>query len=121
MKKLICTSYGNSKRSCLESSIDNRGYVLQVDKIEEELLANKNYKEIINVLNVNKLKGDGNFASEECINFLNESDIVVTNPPFSLFRQFISLLFNYRKKFLVIGNMNAITYKEIFPYVQKNL
>lgn len=64
------------------------------------------------------LKQNGDFASPECIEFLKEADIVVTNPPFSLFRDFIKLLMDYNKKFLVIGNMNAITYKEIFPYIK---
>lgn len=67
-----------------------------------------------------KLSGDGDFRSEECIQFLKESDIVVTNPPFSLFREFVSLLTRYNKEFLIIGNINAITYKEVFTLIQKN-
>ena len=61
------------------------------------------------------LKGNGDFRSQECIELLKEADIVVTNPPFSLFREYIAQLMEYDKKFLVIGNQNAITYKEIFP------
>lgn len=64
-----------------------------------------------------KLKGDGDFASEECVELLQESDIVVTNPPFSLFRDFVDLLVKNNKKFLIVGNMNAITYKNIFKYI----
>lgn len=64
--------------------------------------------------------GNGDFRSEECIEFLKEADIVVTNPPFSLFRQYVAQLMQYGKKFLIIGNMNAITYKEIFPYIKNN-
>ena len=64
--------------------------------------------------------GNGDFRSEECIEFLNEADIVVTNPPFSLFREYVAQLMQYGKKFLIIGNMNAITYKEIFPYIKNN-
>lgn len=71
---------------------------------------------------VNKidLKQNGDFRSDECIEILKESDIVVTNPPFSLFREFIDLLMKYNKKFLVIGNNNACTYKEIFKYIKEN-
>lgn len=63
---------------------------------------------------------DGDFRSEECIELLREADIVVTNPPFSLFREFTDLLVKYDKKFLIIGNMNAITYKEFFPLIKEN-
>ncbi len=67
-----------------------------------------------------KLKEHGDFRSKECIEFLKEADIVVTNPPFSLFREYVAQLFQYNKKFLIIGNQNAITYKEIFPLIQSN-
>ncbi|MFZ1324100.1 MAG: adenine-specific methyltransferase EcoRI family protein [Candidatus Saccharimonadales bacterium] len=66
------------------------------------------------------LKGDGDFRSPECIELLKQADIVVTNPPFSLFREYIKQLIDYDKKFVVIGNMNAIKYKEIFPQIQNN-
>lgn len=66
------------------------------------------------------LKGDGDFRSEECSKYLLEADFVVTNPPFSLLREFIIFMFEKNKRFLVIGNMNAITYKEIFPYIKEN-
>lgn len=69
---------------------------------------------------VKKLKGDGDFRSEECIELLKEADIVVTNPPFSLFREYVAQLIEYNKKFLIIGNVNAITYKEIFPLIKDN-
>lgn len=67
-----------------------------------------------------ELQGHGDFADEECVALLKEADVVVTNPPFSLFRKFIALLMEHNKKFLVIGNMNAITCKEIFPYIKNN-
>ena len=67
-----------------------------------------------------ELVGNGDFASEECIEFLKEADIVVTNPPFSLFRKYVALLMEYEKEFLIIGNKNAITYKEIFPLIKEN-
>lgn len=66
------------------------------------------------------LKGDGDFRSEECIELLKEADIVVTNPPFSLFREYMAQLVKYKKKYLIIGNVNAITYKEIFPLIKNN-
>lgn len=62
-----------------------------------------------------KLSGDGDFRSEECINLLQMSDIVCTNPPFSLFREYLPLLIEHGKKFLVLGNLNAIAYNDIFP------
>lgn len=80
----------------------------------EYLLRNrKNYLTILN--------GDGDFRSDECIDLLNQSDIVVTNPPFSLFREFIAQLISYDKKFIIIGNMNALHYKEVFPLIRDNL
>ena len=66
------------------------------------------------------LKGDGDFRSPECIDLLKQSDMVVTNPPFSLFREYIAQLDHYNKQFIVIGNKNAITYKEIFPLIKDN-
>lgn len=79
----------------------------------EYLLRNKN-----NVMSL--LDGDGDFRSPECVEILKQADIVVTNPPFSLFREFISQLVEYDKQFIVIGNVNAITYKEIFPLIKEN-
>ena len=69
---------------------------------------------------ISTLKGDGDFRSDESVELLKQSDIVVTNPPFSLFREFISQLIEYDKKFVVLGNMNAIAYKEIWPLIQDN-
>lgn len=66
------------------------------------------------------LKGNGDFRSPECIALLQEADIVVTNPPFSLFREYVAQLVKYNKQFLIIGNMNAITYKEVFPLIKDN-
>jgi hypothetical protein len=66
------------------------------------------------------LEGDGDFRSSECIDLLRQSDIVVTNPPFSLFREYIKQLFEYRKSFVIIGSKNAISYKEVFPLIQAN-
>ena len=71
-----------------------------------------------NVLSL--LKGNGDFRSQECIELLKEADIVVTNPPFSLFREYVGQLMKYEKKFLIIGNQNALTYKDIFPLIRDN-
>ncbi len=72
-----------------------------------------------NVLSL--LKGNGDFRSPECVELLKEADIVVTNPPFSLFREYVALLMKQEKLFLILGNQNNITYKEIFPYLMGNL
>ena len=69
---------------------------------------------------VKELKGDGDFRSAECIEILKQADIVVTNPPFSLFREFMATLVKHEKKFLIIGNVNALKYKEIFPLIMKD-
>lgn len=68
-----------------------------------------------------ELEGDGDFRSEECLALLDEADIVVTNPPFSLFREYVATLMEHEKHFIIIGNVNAISYKEIFPLFQNNL
>lgn len=81
--------------------------------ISEQLRANKNNE-------WEPLEGDGDFRSGECIELLKQSDIVVTNPPFSLFREYIKQLFDHKKRFLIIGNLNAITYKEVFPFIKDN-
>jgi hypothetical protein len=73
-----------------------------------------------NEIGIQPLKGDGDFRSLECIELLKQADIVVTNPPFSLFREYVAQLMEYNKKFLIIGHQNAIHYKEIFPYIQNN-
>jgi hypothetical protein len=66
------------------------------------------------------LHGNGDFRSDECIELLKQADIVITNPPFSIFREYITQLTEYNKKFLIIGNINAITYKEVFPLIEEN-
>ena len=105
LKKLISTGY----------KADGKGVVLvyEGDKNGNRRVDNE---EII----VNELNGDGDFRSEECIEYLKECDVVVTNPPFSLFREYVKQLMDYGKKFIIIGNQNAITYKEIFPYIKNN-
>ena len=105
LKKLITTSYNEN----------GHGSVLVY-----EGETNGNGKLDDNEVKVSELKGNGDFRSEECLELLKEADIVVTNPPFSLFREYIATLVQYDKKFLVIGNQNAITYKEIFPLIKEN-
>lgn len=137
LKKLIATCYDGSKvvgeQLSLfdfleeENIINNRtAYKIEITEVPdynkdgaidlfdvEELLKNDN-----NVLT--KLKGNGDFRSEECVQLLIESDVVVTNPPFSLFREFVALLMKHNKKFIIIGNVNALSYHEIFPYIKKD-
>ena len=86
----------------------------RVDLADVEWLI-KNRKNVLT-----KLKGDGDFRSPECVALLDEADIVVTNPPFSLFREYMALLMEYGKQFLIVGNMNAVTYREIFPLIRDN-
>ena len=97
LKKLVSTHYEESKPS----------YKLELEKIGGKLTKTKT-----------PLLQNGDFRSPECIEILKECDIVVTNPPFSLFREYIIQLIEYGKKFLIIGNQNAITYKDIFPYIK---
>ena len=93
------------------SDVDGDGAVTLTDV--EHLLRNKK-----NVLTL--LEGDGDFRSDECLEILKEAQIVVTNPPFSLFREYIAQLIEYKKQFLIIGNINAVTYKEVFPLIKEN-
>lgn len=88
-----------------------------------EITGKPSYKiEICNDLIVKKipLKGNGDFRSDECIELLKQSDIIITNPPFSLFQEYIMLLISFNKKFIVLGNINAVTYKRIFPLIIAN-
>lgn len=113
LKKLISTCY--IKNNC------------QTDLFENDCLQNFNsYGKILTITkdNLNSkwqyLKGDGDFRSSEIKALRDESDFIITNPPFSLFREFVSWIFETDKKFLIIGNMNAVTYKEIFPLFKDN-
>lgn len=105
LKKLIATHYQeNSTSYKLEIMLDvnNDGKIDEFDTIKTPL------------------KSDGDFRSEECIEILKEADIVVTNPPFSLFREYIAQLIEYKKSFVVVGHQNAISYKEIFKLIKEN-
>ena len=85
-------------------------------KMEYEGGNDENYEEGIKT----ELTQNGDFRCDECVNLLKSSDIVITNPPFSLFREYIAQLVHYEKKFIIIGNINAVTYKEVFPLIQSN-
>ena len=104
LKKLITTGY----------KAEGKGVVLiyEGDK-------NGNRKVDENEIKVTELNGNGDFRSDECIEFLKQADIVVTNPPFSLFREYVKQLMDYNKKFIIMANSNAITYKEFFPYIKE--
>lgn len=134
LKRLICTSYSTSPFIGEQFTIcdefdeplsSGKGYVMDISEVP---MANGRgvTDDDINALltskkrGVKRLKGNGDFRSEECIDYLKQADIVVTNPPFSLFREYVALLMKYEKKFLIIGNQNNVTYKEIFPLIQQN-
>ena len=118
IKKLITTCYKNQNASLFSQNDSDRAICLEYYgtdaddnlPLDEEIIKNCS----------RKLEGDGDFRSEECIKLLEEADIVVTNPPFSLFREYVANLFENNKIFLILGNMNAISCKEIFPLLKNN-
>lgn len=141
LKQLITTSYKPSPIANTQLLLFGDDITLVKSKGRPKITANKfivsevhdidadgefNLKDVALQLKANKhnewapLEGDGDFRSDECIDLLKQSDIVVTNPPFSLFREYVKQLFDYNKKLVIIGNMNAITYKEIFPKIREN-
>ena len=105
LKKLIATHYdedGKAYKIWIDGDTTGNGYIDDSDALQEDLI------------------GNGDFRSSECTAILNECDIVCTNPPFSMFREFIDWIFTAKKQFLIIGNNNAIAYKEIFPLIKDN-
>lgn len=137
LKKLIATCYDGSPFTGMQLSLfdfmdeqyindKKTAYKIVINEVEDinndgavdlfdvELLL-KNNKNLLT-----KLEGNGDFRSTECIDLLQESDIVVTNPPFSLFREYLSQLVYYNKKFIIMGNTNALSYKEVFRLFQKD-
>ena len=115
LKRLITTCYKNQERDLFSQNNSERAIWL-------EYTGDKNGNRVPDAeeIGINHLNGDGDFRSEECIELLKQADIVVTNPPFSLFREYVAQLVKYGKKFLIIGNQNAITYKEMFPLIKEN-
>jgi hypothetical protein len=141
LKQLITTSYKPSPVANTQLQLFGDDKTLSKQKGRPKITANKfiinkvfgidgdggfNLKDVIKQLKANKhnewtpLEGDGDFRSDECINLLKQSDIVITNPPFSLFREYVKQIFDYSKQFVIIGSMNAITYKEVFPKIKEN-
>jgi len=114
LKKLITTCY-KSQRMDLFSQNDSEEAI----KLEYTGGA-QNSLPTPDDIGVTPLKGDGDFRSQECIDILNEADIVVTNPPFSLFSEYVAQLASFDKKFIIIGHQNAITYKDVFPIIKGN-
>ena len=116
LKKLITTCYKNQDNELFGDHTSEQAVYLVYE-------GDKNGDRIPNAeeIGVHPLKGDGDFRSAECIELLKEADIVVTNPPFSLFREYVAQLFEYEKKFIIIGNVTSISCKEIFPLIQNNL
>ena len=115
LKKLITTCYKNQENDLFIQEEAEKAVFL-------EYYGDKNGNKIPDAEEIGMipLKGDGDFRSKESIELLKEADIVVTNPPFSLFREYVEQLVKYEKKFLIIGNINAITYKEIFKLIKEN-
>ncbi|MGI9558285.1 MAG: adenine-specific methyltransferase EcoRI family protein [Thermodesulfobacteriota bacterium] len=139
LKQLITTSYKPSPVANTQLKLLGDDKTLKKSKGRPKVNANKliinevrdidsdgefNLKDIAKQLKANKhnewtpLEEDGDFRSPECVELLKQSDIVITNPPFSLFREYVKQLFDYNKSCVIIGNMNAITYKEIFPLIK---
>jgi len=116
LKRLITTCYKNQNADLFSTQQSEQAVYLVYDGDK-----NGNGEVDVNELDIRPLKGDGDFRSKECIELLEQADIVVTNPPFSLFREYVAQLMKYQKKFLIIGNQNALTYKEIFPLFKDNI
>ncbi|WP_297179970.1 adenine-specific methyltransferase EcoRI family protein [uncultured Porphyromonas sp.] len=115
LKKLITTCYKNQDPSLFSESTSEQAVYLVYKGEDIGTPPDPTTAGL-----VCPLQGDGDFRSEECITFLEEADIVVTNPPFSLFREYVALLIKYDKKFIIIGHQNGITYKEVFPLILQN-
>ena len=115
LKKLITTCYKNQDMELFSKNSSERAIYLEYN-------GDKNGDKVPNPteIGIKLLKGDGDFRSPESIELLKQADIVVTNPPFSLFREYVAQLIDYEKQFVIIGNKNAITYKEIFKLIKDN-
>lgn len=115
LKKLIATCYKNQDADLFSSNDSEKAIYL-------EYTGDKNGNSIpdISEIGIKALKGDGDFRSPESIELLKQADIVVTNPPFSLFREYVAQLIEYDKKFVIVGHQNAITYKDIFKFIKEN-
>ena len=112
LKKLISSCYIKQERDLFNPESENGFYYEYIGSEGENVKPNST-----DIIHFN---GDGDFRSAESIELLKQADIIVTNPPFSLFREYVAQLVKYDKKFLIIGNINAITYKEIFKLIKEN-
>lgn len=115
LKKLITTCYKNQQMDLFSQHDCEKAIWLEYDGT-----FNADGVPSLDEIGLHTLEGDGDFRSAECVELLKGADIVVTNPPFSLFREYVAHLIDYDKQFLIIGNMNALTYKEIFPLIKGN-
>lgn len=113
LKKLIAACFREQLRNLFNTRVDENGFYYEYTGTDGE-------NEKPSSTDIVYFNGDGDFRSLESIELLKQSDIVVTNPPFSLFREYVEQLVKYNKKFLIIGNVNAITYKEIFKLIKEN-
>jgi len=115
LKKLIATCYKNQSMDLFSQNDSEQAIYLEYtgDK-------NGNFVPDPNEIGIKQLKGDGDFRSKESISLLTQADIIVTNPPFSLFREYVAQLIEHDKKFIIVGHQNALTYKEIFPLIKEN-
>lgn len=132
LKKLICTCYNGSPVQGTElitffkefneepKKVAYKAEITEVKDMNGDGAVDLSDVKILlqNDKNVMSLLETGDFRSKECVDLLKEADIVVTNPPFSLFREYLMLLINYNKEFVIIGNVNAISYKEVFPLIK---
>ena len=115
LKKLIATCYKNQQSNLFSQNNSEKAIYLEYNGDK-----NDNRVPDPEEIGIHNLKGDGDFKSQECIDLLKQSDIVVTNPPFSLFREYVAQLMEYKKKFIIIGHQNAIAYREIFKLIHQN-
>ena len=128
LARLVSTCYADSQIAGQEYPLEGMtsAYKAVITEIPDETLKRPDGSLDLETLfamqgnSLVHLSGDGDFRSDECVALLEEADIVVTNPPFSLFREYISLLERYEKSFIILGNMNAVTYKEVFPLFRDN-
>jgi hypothetical protein len=115
LKKLIATCYKSQSADLFSQNDSERAIYLEYNGDK-----NGNNVPDANEIGIHYLEGDGDFRSRESIELLKQADIVITNPPFSLFREYVSQLVEYDKKFIIVGHQNAITYKEIFNLIKDN-
>ena len=116
LKKLITSCYKNQNPLLFSDHSDERAVYIEYEGDKDgnsRILSDGE-------LEIKEFRGDGAFQNSESVELLKQADIVVTNPPFSLFREYVKQLIDYQKKFLIIGNQNAISYKEIFPLIKDN-